>query len=144
MPYASVAEMLAEYDSEPLYELRQLVPTLAGEADETAVQEALTEASGLMDEYIGSRYALPLDAVTASRAAWLRRVCLEIARYFLWRDRASEEVRKRFEGHVSYLRDLARGTVSWPEIAQPTATVAGSAELYSVPGTFTTDTLADF
>lgn len=142
--YASVQEMLAEYDSEPLYELRQLVPTPVGLADETAITEALIEASGLMDEYIGSRYALPLASLTASRAAWLRRVCLEIARFLLWRDRASEEVRKRHEGHMAYLRDLARGTVSWPEIAQPTASASGSPGVLSADPVFSADFFSDF
>ena len=146
MAYCTLADMVAEYDRPEMPELTQLVPDASDPPalDTTAVEEAVEEASGLMDEYIGARYALPLAGLSAKRAAWLRRVNMEIARFLLWRDRASDEVRKRYEDHLRYLRDLAHGTVNWLDAGMPDTSSAG-APLVSAPApVFDSSTLADY
>jgi len=144
MAYCTLTDMQGEYDRPEDPELTQLVPDAAGGLDTAAVTEAIEEAAGLMDEYIGARYTLPLASVSVKRAAWLRRVNMEIARFLLWRDRASEEVRKRYEDHRRYLRDLANGTVQWLDVAAPSASAVGSPLSTAPDPLFDRTTLADY
>lgn len=145
MPYATLADMLAEYNRPEDPELTQRVPAAVGDGpDAEQIEEALAEAAGLMDEHIGARYALPLTGLAAPRAAWLRRVNLEIARYLVAKDRAAEDVRQRYADHVRYLRDLAKGVITWPDQGQPATSAAGGPD-YSAPSArFDADYLEDY
>lgn len=144
MAYATLQDLLDEYDRPEMPELTQLFPAAGGGPDGVAIAQALEEAAGLMDEYIGARYALPLASLADARAGWLRRVNMEVARFLLWKDRASAEVRQRYEDHLSYLRDLARGLISWPDVSPPSVSAAGSAD-YSAPSPlFSRATLEDY
>lgn len=144
MSYATLAEMLAEYDRPENPELSQLLPDGAGGADTAPLGQALTDAAGLMDDYIGVRYRLPLSGLTAQRAGWLRRVNLEIARFLVWKDHASDEVRQRYEDHLRYLRELANGTIRWPEMETPQTGAVGSPQHAAPDPIFDRSTLADY
>ena len=119
MAYATVAQMLARFESLADPELTQLTGVLNTPQDpeaepvmvpdETRIETALTEASGQMDLYLGTRNPLPLTALSASHAEELARICCDIARYRLWHDAASEEVRRRYEDAVRILEQIAAG-----------------------------------
>lgn len=80
----------------------------SGAVDAAVFAQAAQDASAEADVYLGARYALPLASVPPV----LVQICADIARYRLWADRASEEVRRRYEDVQRLLRLIASGEVS--------------------------------
>lgn len=134
MAYATPAQLVERFDAE--YELTQLTGAGSGSRDDERILLALEEASGQMDLYLGTRNALPLSGLGASQTAELERLCCDIARFRLWKDAASEEVRRRYDDAIRVLEQIAAGKVSLApagasgavgaaEIATPTPSVFG-------------------
>ena len=73
--------------------------------DSAAAQRAISDASSEMDSYLASRYRLPLPAAPPV----LLVVCADLARYLLYKDAPTEEVRQRAEDARAWLKDLAKG-----------------------------------
>jgi phage gp36-like protein len=111
MPYATLEEMLGRFDRPGNPELSQLTADADGLRDDARIDEALAEATGQMDLYIGTRYALPLAGLAASQSEELARLCCDIARYRLWADASSEEVRRRYEEALKLLDKIAAGDI---------------------------------
>lgn len=97
----------------------------ATEPDATRAGQALGDASAEIDVYVGAQYALPLPSVPEV----LKRVCCDIARYRLWEDRASDEIRRRFEDALQLLSRISKGEVSLgiTDTQTPAAPAAGVA-----------------
>jgi phage gp36-like protein len=106
MPYATQADLEARFGVDELTQLTDRVN--AGVPDTAIVARALTDSDAEIDGYLASRYALPLATVPPV----LARIACDIARYRLWEDRASEEVRLRYEDARRLLESIARGQVS--------------------------------
>lgn len=79
-----------------------------GVVGDAVFAQAALDAQAEVDVYLAARYALPLASVPAV----LVQLCADIARYRLWADRASEEVRKRYEDVLRLLRQIASGAVA--------------------------------
>jgi phage gp36-like protein len=62
----------------------------------------LQDASEEIDSYIAVGYRLPLPQIPAT----LKRVACNIARYRLYYQRPTEEVDKRYEAEIAYLKEL--------------------------------------
>ncbi|QOF67441.1 DUF1320 family protein [Actinobacillus sp. GY-402] len=86
----------------------QSIKTLAGQADSPKVTEALEDASQTIDSYLAGRYTLPLK----SAPAVLERHCCYIARYFLEKNRATDQARRDYEDSIRYLEKVASGAIS--------------------------------
>lgn len=86
----------------------QSIKTLAVSADSPKVAEALEDASQTIDSYLAGRYTLPLKSVPAV----LERHCCYIARYFLEKNRATEQARRDYDDSIRYLEKVANGTIS--------------------------------
>lgn len=71
----------------------------------TAVDDALQDATEEINGYIGGRYALPLPNVPSN----LERMACDIARYRLYFQQPTEEVRKRYEDAISFLKLVTTG-----------------------------------
>lgn len=71
----------------------------------TAVDDALQDATEEINGYIGGRYALPLLNVPSN----LERMACDIARYRLYFQQPTEEVRKRYEDAISFLKLVTTG-----------------------------------
>lgn len=106
MPYATQADLEARFGTDELTQLTDRVG--AGVPDAAIVARALADAEAEIDGYLASRYALPLATVPPV----LARIACDIARYRLWEDRASDEVRRRYEDARRLLESIARGQVS--------------------------------
>ena len=65
----------------------------------------MDDASQIADGYICAYYTVPLEGAPQNLKIY---VC-DIARYLLWKSRASEEVRQRYEDAISYLKLVASG-----------------------------------
>ncbi|NWO06863.1 MAG: DUF1320 domain-containing protein [Alteromonadaceae bacterium] len=89
-------------------ELEQLAPSDTAENfDQDKVDSALSDASAEMNTYLGSVYSLPLTDPNP----YLKTICCDITRFRLWDDAVSEEVRKRYEDAVAWLRKVVKGDV---------------------------------
>lgn len=89
---------------------RELDQVLASNGDASlAFARAVDDASETVDSYLaaipGRTFTLPLTTPPARIVG----VTADLARYELWAQRASEEVRNRRDQAVEYLKDLVRG-----------------------------------
>ena len=131
MPYVTLAEFALAFGEQESDELVADGPTFVA---------AETKASALVDGYVAAKYSLPLANVPAIVKGWT----LDIARFFLWEDRAPEEVRSRYDLAVEQLRDLARGVMKLPpDVNAPQASGFATAG-FSAERVFTSDTLAGY
>lgn len=106
MSYAQLADLVARFGEEEL--VSRTDRTGSGLMDLAAIDRALADAAAEIDGYVAARYRLPLPVVPAV----LTRIACDIARYRLWQDAASEEVRARYEDARRLLEAIARGLVS--------------------------------
>lgn len=101
MPYARIADLEAAVGPHELSQLTVDMPYAA------TLERALAAADATIDAYLAGRYALPLAHVPGILVG----LACDIARYRLWRDAASTEVRRRFEDAQRYLERVADGRV---------------------------------
>lgn len=82
-----------------------------GQEDAGVVDQALADATELMDSYIGAKYALPLPTPAPDV---LRPICVDLAFYRLSQGAhaLTEEIEKRETRAIAWLKDVARGVVS--------------------------------
>jgi phage gp36-like protein len=112
---------------------------LDGDTDRMA--RAAQDATSEIDGYLAVIYRLPLRYVPAIVAGW----AANIARFRLWDQRAPEEVRRRYEGTIEQLRDLAASKMALPPGAGDDARPStGRMAAFSAPRVFTTETLGRF
>ena len=105
MAYAALTDMAARYGND---ELTQLAPDSTGaNPDPVAIGVALTDAAGVIDGYLASRYQLPLNPVPAIVIRWN----CDIARFFLWKSNPSDAVTGLYKGAVSGLAAAAQGSL---------------------------------
>ena len=95
--YATEANLVARFGQE-IQELK-LMHASASPAIQDAIQDATEEING----YIGGRYALPLPNVPSN----LERMACDIARYRLYFQQPTEEVRQRYDDAISFLKLVA-------------------------------------
>lgn len=122
-----------------------VTPAIEGRFPDTArkLERAIYDATALVDGYLATRYDLPLRFAPTIVIGW----AADIARFRMWKDRAPEEVRTRYDDAISQLKDLAASRLSLP----PSALNAEEAPLYLQKFTsigsdrvFTADTLAGY
>lgn len=85
------------------------------------IDRALVDAQSEVDSYLSSRYAVPLDPAPAVIARYTG----DVARYILHEDHATEEVRKRYEDALVFLRAVASGKAVVVEQAGAEPTTSG-------------------
>lgn len=104
MPYLTEENYSARYGSRELEQLKQ-----TGGPGGLSVDAAFADASETVDSYLaaikGRAFSIPLSVPPARIVG----VTADIARHELWAQRASEEVRRRYEDAIAYLKDLVRG-----------------------------------
>ncbi|WKS99788.1 DUF1320 family protein [Gallibacterium salpingitidis] len=105
MMYATQDDLIKRYSVDVI---ATLAPSRDTEFDDKKVDEALADASETIDSYLGGRYTLPLSQIPAV----LERHCCYIARYFLEKNRATEQARQDYEDSLRYLEKVAAGTIS--------------------------------
>ena len=98
--YATRDDMVKRYS---LAEVSQLERYLTGGE---SVAAAIADAGSIIDGWIGAWYAVPLEYPPDNIKIF---VC-DIARYLLWKSKASEEVRRRYDDAMSYLKGVSKGT----------------------------------
>lgn len=121
MSYASKADLVARFGEQELIQLTDRAN--ADQIDDAVVDSALADADELINSYLTQRYPLPLPSVPAilvSRAS-------DIARFRLYDEAPTPEVRKRYEEAVSWLKDVAasRAGLGFLESGEQPKTLGG-------------------
>lgn len=106
MPYATLQDLVDRYGQQELTDLTDRAG--AGVPDQAVATIALTDASQMVDGYLVDRYRLPLATVPQTVVRW---TC-DIARYFLWKDQASDAVKGLYAAALASLVSVQRGTLS--------------------------------
>ena len=114
MSYASVSDMVTRFGEA---ELLRLAMTPAGELDDAAITVALQDASALIDGYLAGRYPLPLAHVPSA----LVPICADIARHRLYGEQAPEQIAKRYEAALAFLKSVGKGELALGLAAQLSA-----------------------
>lgn len=98
MLYATRIDLESRFSTDEVTVLEQ---TVGAGGVERALQDAAEEA----DSYVAVRYTVPLPSVPAP----LKVAVCDIARFRLYKDRPTEEVKYRYEQAVKWLKSVARG-----------------------------------
>ncbi|MFV0597979.1 gp436 family protein [Shewanella sp.] len=106
--YATASAMITRFGEQDLTLLTEREDSVPGEINLALLEQALSDASAEIDGYIAGRYVLPLTTVPAV----LERNCCDIARYFLYGDKAPEQVEKRYTAVVKFLTAVSKGDIS--------------------------------
>jgi len=106
--YATQQDLIDRFGETEIEQLTDRAEPPAGAIDATVVGKALVDADDAINGYLGARYTVPL----ASPPLILKRIACDVARYYLYEDRVTEAVRKRYEDAVAYLKDAASGKVT--------------------------------
>lgn len=104
--YITKQEMIDRYGER---EMMQVVRNINGNNDNAsdAIELAIKDACMEIDGYVARQYPLPLAVVSGS----LKRAVAVIARYYLWKDKASEQIRQDYEDAIRWLDKVASGKV---------------------------------
>lgn len=120
MGYATPDHLYARFDESEINALA--VRDGQGVSPVDVIAAALASADHLIDGYVAAQYTLPLAGIPAL----LTELACDIARYRLWKDRASEQVRQGYEDAIDTLRRIAAGTVRLPVAGGGSAESTGS------------------
>lgn len=123
--YASEQDIIDTYGADAL--LLAADRDNDGVADVGVAAKALTDASELIDSYLGAKYSLPLATVPPA----LNAACVDITMYKLSSapGAMTEEIRERYRDTLRWLERLAEGKVSLGlDSAQTPPSSSGMAE----------------
>lgn len=139
MTYATQQDLIDRFAQTELIQITDRANI--GVIDATVLGQALADADAEIESYLVGRYALPLASVPPI----LTRIACDIARYHLYDDRVTEQVRLRYEDVRKLLDSIATGKVQLGLPASAgAAPVAGAPEVSAPAREFTKDTLADY
>lgn len=105
MPYITLADLTQRFRED---EILSLTDTGGGSIDTDLTDRAIDDASGEIDGYVAAGgYSVPLEPVPNIIKAY----ACDIARYRLYDESATEQVTKRYEDAIKFLRAVSRGEV---------------------------------
>lgn len=105
-PYATLAQMQQRFSEAELIDLSDRGGT--GVINSAVIEAALNDAKATIDGYLAARYPLPLATVPEV----LNRLSCDLARYYLYDNRATEQVTKRFDDALKLLDKISNGAVT--------------------------------
>lgn len=108
MAYANKAEMQVRYEDQKLIELTDREEPYTDAIVDPVLDVALEDASAIMDDYIGTRYSLPLADVPSS----MKRICCVIAFYQLHKGMADDETKQDRDDALRHLQKIAKGAIN--------------------------------
>lgn len=117
MSFFDRADYIARHGEQELVQLTDRNGDGLEDAD--VLDKAAADADAEINAYIGARYTLPL----ASTPELLKRIARDLVRYFLFDQRAPEEVRLRYQRSIKLLESIRSGDTSLG--LPPAATPAG-------------------
>lgn len=140
MSYATQADMTLRFGDAEIVQLTDRANLPPVSIDAAVLGFALESADAEIDASLGVRYDVPL-------AAPPRRVvdlACDIARYRLYGQGATDEVRNRYRDAVAFLERVARGTAQIPGAETPaTASGGGSVQFEGGQKVFARESLGE-
>ena len=118
MSYCTAQDLIDRYGEEELIQLTDRMGE--GTYDAEVVAQAIADANADIDAHLSTRYPAPLSPTPSI----LVRIGCDLARYYLWKDKASEAVRMRFEDARRALERIALGNIGLGPVASAPAAVA--------------------
>ena len=139
MPYATQQEMIDRYGERVLRELTDRAAS--GSIDSGVLDQALNDATALIDGYLLERYSLPLS----STPRLLTVLACQVAFYQLHPHGAPEEVRGAYRDAVKTLEAIASGKIAVPGASGTEIdSREGAAEVAGPARTFSRDSMTGF
>ncbi|WP_440411141.1 gp436 family protein [Neorhizobium petrolearium] len=140
MPYATQQDLIDRFGNAELVQLTDKVNRPASTIDVVPVDRALSDATALIDSYIGKLYRLPLSAVPPI----LVKYACDIARYYLHGKAAEKDdaVSRGFNEATTWLINVSKGLVALEaEGVTPPQAGGGSVQAVAPNRVFTRDSL---
>jgi len=106
MRYAESSDLILRYGEDEIGRLTDL--TGAGIVDIDKCNIVLDDASALIDGYLAGRYPLPLAHVPTA----LVPICCDIARQRLYGDQCPEQIAKRYDAALAFLKSVGKGELA--------------------------------
>jgi phage gp36-like protein len=132
MAYATIADMTLRFErnDKELSRLTDAVNMPPTTIDTAAVQAALDDATAEMDSYIAQVFQMPLLGCAVPGTTPLQykapdmlvRICCDFARYNLYDERATEQVKELYKRWTGWLKDLVAGKAQLTCPAPPAST----------------------
>jgi len=139
--YATQQNLIDRFGERELIELSDRADPPLGTIDATVVNKKLADADATINGYLAVKYALPLAPVPSM----LERIACDIARYYLYEDRVTDQVKRRYDDCIAWLKGVANGTVNLGvDAANQAPASSGGPETSAPDRIFTGDTLVDF
>lgn len=131
MAYVTNEDMIDRFGEQELIQLTDQINLPATTIDAGVVAAAIGDAEKIADSYLAKRYRLPLTPVPDV----LVPVVADIARYRLYGERAEKDsaVTRNHKDALSWLKDVAAGTVQLEAEGIASAQVAGGQVQVSAP-----------
>jgi phage gp36-like protein len=107
--YATQDDLVSRFGETELVQVTDRADPRTGAINAAVVAEAISDAEATVNGYISLRVTTPVAAPLP--AALVRTTCA-IARYLLWKDRASEKVRTDYQDAIAWCRDVGAGRVA--------------------------------
>ncbi len=119
--YVTEADLVQRFGAREISELTDESAAQSPDTDE--VDKACEEATSLIDSYLSVRYTLPLETVPTIVRKW----ACDIARKYLWKDRASPDgvITENYHDALAQLKDVAKGVMGLPDAAGVVTIVTG-------------------
>jgi phage gp36-like protein len=126
MAYNTKQNMIDRYGEEELIQLTDR--TRDGVINDAVLNQAINDAAAEIDGYLAGRYQLPLAVTPPILIVY----ACDMTRYRLYADAATEQVDKRYQDAVKFLRFAADGKVQLGPTADGSKpTPAGGAQMES-------------
>ena len=111
MAYVTRSDLVDRFGEDEIAQRESMLPS-------EAVGKAIADASATADDYLAGRYVVPVAPVPDT----LKRLVCDIARYYLYDDKSTDEVLKRYEQAKQELLHISQGKAT---LACPWGGVAG-------------------
>lgn len=113
MPYITQQNLIDRFGAAEIIQLTdrpdRADPQNAGSIDVSVLNQAIADADAEINSYL-TAYPLPLAVVPAN----LLRIACDVTRYYLYEDQMIEQVQKRYENALAWLKLVAAGKVALP------------------------------
>lgn len=109
MTYATLTNLIGLVGERELIQLTDRAEPPTDQIDEGVALGALQAAADEIDSYVGAIYALPL----AEPSQLLKDICLDLARYRLFKD-PTDEVARRRKASIDHLVNISKGIAKIP------------------------------
>lgn len=140
MPHATLNDLIALCGERELIQLTDRSEPPADEIDEAVAAEALGWADDQIDSYVSVAYRLPLSETPRL----LKDIATDLARFRLYKEGASEEVKQRHDSALRHLDRIAKGSAKIPGVQGADPRSRAGVSVAAEAPVFSTETLAGF